>query len=349
MALGDAANLPIHFAHGRAALTTPGGQLAAALAEILLRGFSHTRLIRLVGLLRSQNPLFSALPGDWWRALPEDAPLLDGARWQRTIAALTPESFSDGVDHRSRLSQIVEALATGRDAATEIGERLLRAQALAVWRNALAEGPAAALDVTLGGLRVDDGLEPEAAILWAPASALAAISRPFTWLVGLTSRSWPRRASEDPLLPNHVIAATRLDPLPVHQADRRHFQTICDMTDRALVCSRARRDSEGRINGTSPLYPSGVTELYHAQSRTPAHAANATDRLFARDSEFAAQPLARSARSTWIDWHREAVRPLAAINLLSSGFRSLFRLHAAQRGIGSHHRREVRGGLARVG
>ena len=42
-------------------------------------------------------------------------------------------------------------------------------------------------------------------------------------------------------------------------------------------------------------------------------------------------------------------RPLAAINLLSSGFRSLFRLHAAQRGIGSHHRREVRGGLARVG
>ena len=79
------------------------------------------------------------------------------------------------------------------------------------------------------------------------------------------------------------------------------------MTDRALVCSRARRDSEGRINGTSPLYPRGVTEIYHAQSRKPAHAASATDRLFARDSEFAAQPLALSARSTWIDWHREAM------------------------------------------
>ena len=117
----DTANLPIHFAHGRAALTTPGGQLAAALAEILLRGFSHTRLIRLVGLLRSQNPLFSALPGDWWRALPEDAPLLDGACWQRAIAALTPESFSDGVDHRARLDQIVETLATGLHAADEIG------------------------------------------------------------------------------------------------------------------------------------------------------------------------------------------------------------------------------------
>lgn len=307
LALGEAANLPIHFVHGRAVLTTSEGQLAAALAETLLRGFSQTRLTRLVGLLRSQNPLFSALPSDWWRALPEDAPLLDGARWQRAITALTPESFSDGADHRALLSKIVETLAKGLNAAAEIGELLLRAQALAIWRKALAEGPAAALDVTLGGLRVDDGLEPEAAILWAPASAVAAISRPFTWLVGLTSRSWPRRAGEDPLLPDHVISAKRLDPLPVHQADRRDFQTICDMTGRELVCSRARRDSEGRINGTSPLYPRDLTEIYLAQSREPEHAASATDRLFARGSEFAAQPLALSALSTWIDWHREAI------------------------------------------
>lgn len=307
LALGEAANLPIHFAHGRAVLTTSEGQLVAALAETLLRGFSQTRLTRLIGLLRSQNPLFSALPGDWWRALPEDAPLLDGARWQRAIAALTPESFSDGVDHRALLSGIVETLAKGLNAATEIGELLLRAQSLAIWQKALAEGPAAALDVTLGGLRVDDGLEPEAAILWAPASAVAAISRPFVWLVGLTSRSWPRRAGEDPLLPDHVISAKRLDPLPVHQADRRDFQTICDMTGRELVCSRARRDSEGRINGTSPLYPREVTEIYLAQSREPEHAASATDRLFARVSEFAAQPLALTALSTWNDWHREAI------------------------------------------
>ncbi len=306
-AIAEAANLPIHFVHGCAALTTSGGQLAAAFAEILLRGFSQTRLTRLVGLLRSQNPLFSALPGDWWRALPEDAPLLDATRWQRAIAGLTPASFSDGADHRALLSKIIETLAKGLNAAVEIGELLLRAQALAIWRKALAEGPAAALDVTLGGLRVDDGVEPESAMLWAPASAIAAISRPFTWLVGLTSRSWPRRAAEDPLLPDHVISAKRLDPLPVHQADRRDFQTICDMTGRELVCSRARRDSEGRINGTSPLYPRDVTEVYLAQSREPEYAVSATDRLFARGSEFAARPLALSALSTWIDWYREAI------------------------------------------
>lgn len=307
LALAETANLPIHFVHGRAALATSEGQLAAALAEVLLRGFSQTRLVRLVGLLRSQNSRFSALPGDWRRALPEDAPLLDATHWRRAVAALTPESFSDNVDHRPLLSDIVETLAKGLAGAVEIGGLVLTGQALAIWCKALTEGPAAALDVTLGGLRVDDGLEPEAAILWAPASAVAARPRPLTWLVGLTSRSWPRGPIENPLLPDHIIPATRLDPLPVHRADRRDFHTICAMTGRELVCSRARRDSEGRINGISPLYPRDVPEIYLARSREPEHAASATDRLFARASEFAALPLARAARSTWIDWHREAV------------------------------------------
>jgi len=53
-----------------------------------------------IGLLRSQNSRFSALLGDWWRALPEGAPLLDATHWRRAVAALTPKSFSDSVDHR---------------------------------------------------------------------------------------------------------------------------------------------------------------------------------------------------------------------------------------------------------
>jgi hypothetical protein len=307
LALAKAANLPIHFVHGRGALTTAEGQLAAALAEVLLRGFSRTRLTRLVALLRSQNPRFAALPSDWWRLLPEEAPLLDASRWLRTIAALAPESFSDGKDHRPLLREIVETVSKGLDSAAPIGELLLSSQALSIWRQALAEGPPAALDVILAGLRVDDHLEPEAAILWAPASAVAAVPRPFTWLVGLTSRSWPRRAGEDPLLPDHVITAARIDPLPVHQADRRDFRTISDMTTNELVCSRARRDSEGRLNGVSPLYPRTLREIYLAQSREPEHAASVTDRLLARATEFAALPLARGAHLTWTDWHRAVI------------------------------------------
>jgi hypothetical protein len=307
LALSEAANLPVHFVHGRAALATSEGQLAAALAEILLRGFSRTRVTRFVALLRTQTPRFSALPGDWSRALPEEAPLLDTARWNRAITALTPESFSDAVDHRPMLLEIIATVSQGLSAASTIGELLLKSRTLSIWRKALTKGPPAALDVTLAGLRVDDGVEPEAAILWAPASAIAAVPRPFTWLVGLTSRSWPRRAGEDPLLPDHVIASARLDPLPVHQADRRDFRTICDMTSTEIVCSRARRDSGGRVNGISPLYPRHAGELYLAQSREAEHALSASDRLLARPDEFRSMPVARTALGTWNDWHREQI------------------------------------------
>jgi hypothetical protein len=99
------------------------------------------------------------------------------------------------------------------------------------------------------------------------------------------------------------VESSQLNPLPVHHADRRDFATISAMTAGELVCSRARRDSEGRLNGISPLYPRHVEEIHLAQSRGPEHAADPTDRLFARPDEFSILPVAQSARSTWIDWH----------------------------------------------
>lgn len=307
LAACQAANLPVHFVHGRTALSTADGQLAAALAEILLRGLSRSRVMRLVALLRVGSARFGAMPGDWWRALPEDAPLLNAERWKQVIEGISAQGFSDGADHRPLLTEIIESISRGLNAAGDIGEQLFNARTRAIWRKALTEGPAAALDVTLTGLRVDDGLEPEAAIVWAPASAIAAVPRPLTWLVGLTSRSWPRRAGEDPLLPDHVIEPARIDPLPIHQADRRDFHSIRAMTASELVCSRPRRDSGGRLNGVSPLYPRDAQETYLAQSREPEHATSASDRLLARPDEFAALPLARAALRTWIDWHSDAI------------------------------------------
>ncbi len=307
LALMESANLPLHFIHGRSALSTSQGQLVAALAETLLRGFSRTRVVRLVALLRSQTKAFEFLPGNWWHVLPEDAPLLDAARWRCAFEDLTPENFSDTKDHKPLLDEMIETLGKGLSAADEIGEALLEGRALAIWRKALTEGPPAALDVTLASLRIDDGVEPEAAIVWGPASAIAAVPRPLTWLVGLTSRAWPRRATEDPLLPDHIVSSARLDPLPVHHADRRDFRTIRNMTDRELVCSRARRDSEGRLNGVSPLFPRDTAEVYLAQSREPDHAASTSDRLLARPKEFGQLPHAKSALQTWIDWHTEKI------------------------------------------
>ena len=77
LAQAESSNLPMHFIHGRPALSTAGGQLCAALAEILLRGFSFMRVVRFVALLRNQNKRFEQVPGNWWRALPREAPLLD--------------------------------------------------------------------------------------------------------------------------------------------------------------------------------------------------------------------------------------------------------------------------------
>ena len=324
LAMADAVNLPIHFIHGKPALSTQDGQLAAALAEVLLRGLSRSRMVRLVGLLRASVDLFRAMPEDWREVLPDDAPLLDVDRWDQLLDRLTPEDFSDGKDHRPLLDQIIEALRMGLARAEDIGEALLKdSEALAIWRSALVEGPPAALDVTLAGLRVQDEEEPGGAIVWGPASEVAAVPRPFCRLVGLTSRSWPRRAGEDPLLPAHVAPQEDLEPLPVHESDRRDFETICRMAERQVVCSRARRDSEGRLNGVSPLYPDDVKETFLAQSRVPGHAASESDRLSARPREFAAQPLARSTTRTWRDWRSEKLT--AHDGLISNGHPMLLR------------------------
>jgi hypothetical protein len=309
LALSEMSGLDLHFVHGRKGLTTPDGQLAAAIADVLLRGFSHTRMVRLASLLRRHGKLLTALPRDWAQALPKDAPLLDATRWRRVLSTFTPDSFSDGGDHGPALCELVDILARGLKQAAEIGDLLLKGRSLAIWRKALTEGPPEALDVTLTSLRLPDDVAPEAAIIWTPAAALAAVPRLFVRLIGLTSRAWPRHASEDPLLPDHIVPSHRLEPLPVHDADRRDFHTICRTTARQIVCSRSRRDAEGRLNGMSPLYPPNPPEVHLQRARIPEHAAGWSDRLFARPAEFDELPEALCAISCWIDWHTGRLTP----------------------------------------
>src|SRR5215469_2919779 len=224
-------------------------------------------------------------------------------RWRQELSTLTPNSFSDAGDHAPALRELVDILARGLKRAAEIGDLLLKGRSLAIWRKALTEGPPEALDVTPTSLRLPDDVAPEASIIWTPAAALAAVPRPFVRLIGLTSRAWPRHPSEDPLLPDHIVPSHRLEPLPVHDADRRDFETIRRTTARQLVCSRSRRDTEGRLNGMSPLYPANPPEVHRQRARIPEHAAGWSDRLFARPAEFDELPMAKSAISCWIDWH----------------------------------------------
>jgi hypothetical protein len=309
LTLRSDANLDIRFVHGTSAMATRDGQAAAALGDILSRGLSQARLRRLASLCRDTG-LFAGMPEGWLRVLPEDAPLSSQAAWTRFLAQLKADDWPDCVDHAPQLGAIIKSLGGGLPKAEEIGREILPKPALRIWLKALENGPAVAIPITLSGIRIDDSAQAPASIAWMPASALSASPRSFVRLLGLTSRAWPRLASEDRLLPDHIIPSTQIDPLPIGIADRRDFQTILATTRSEVVLSRPRRDGEGRMLGKSPLQHGLLGEdIYLQRNRTPAHAMSEVDRLAARVDEFRTTPLATCAEACWIDWHTPEITP----------------------------------------
>jgi len=302
LALRSDANLDLHFAHGTKITAGRPGQAAAALADLLLRGISQRRFRRLVALVAGTGGPFSELPDGWLRVLPADAPLSSSQSWQKLLNSLSAEHWPDAADHTPELRAIIELLLQGAQQASDAGEALLRGRSLAIWRKALAAGPAASLDLTLQSMREDDGLEACESVLWMPASFLAASPRPFVRLLGLNSSRWPRRISEDRLVSDHIIPRSELDPLPVFEADRRDFQTILNSTDRQVVLSYSRRDSDGRLLGRSGLLQGMPEAQYLRRHRRPEHAFSETDRLVARPSEFREYAQAVSANRCWRNW-----------------------------------------------
>lgn len=315
LALRADANIDLHFVHGIRAVATRDGQAAAALADIVVRGLSQSRLRRLAALCRESAPL-ATLPNGWLRVLPSDAPLSTSAAWNRLLSRLKAEDWPDGTDHVPALRKAIDLLAQGPNVAQEIGNAFLKGRSLAIWRKALLAGPAASVDVTLEALKQDDGLEACVSVAWMPASALAASPRRFVRLIGLNSSRWPRGIAEDRLIPDHIIPTAEIDPLPVSLADRRDFETIVATTSGEVVLSRARRDSDGRLLGRSPLFAAPHDETYMRRNAVPEYAFSETDRLMARPQEFATNAQAITARSCWRDWrspditsHDGLVRP----------------------------------------
>jgi hypothetical protein len=309
LALRADANFDLHFVHGVKVAACREGQAATALADILVRGLSQTRMRRLGALLGAYPGPIQALPQGWTRILPADAPLASPRAWMRLIERLTAADWPDEADHGPALRDIITLLAQGVTAAELAGETLLHGRALEIWCKALRAGPAASLDLTLEALKQDDGLEACVSIAWMPASALAASPRRFVRLLGLNSARWPRGLSEDRLLSDHIIPTSELDPLPVGAANRRDFETILATTERQVVFSRARRDSDGRLLGRSTLLRGYTDEIYLRRNGVPGHAFSETDRLMARPQEFRRSPQAIAALACWRDWFREEITP----------------------------------------
>ena len=248
LALRADANLDLHFVHGIKVTTTRDGQATAALADLLIRGFSQTRMRRLAALCGSETGPFGGLPQGWLRVLPTDAPLASTASWHRLLDRLTADDWPDATDHTPILRGIVDLLAKGHPAADEIGAAFLSGRALAIWRKALLAGPSVSLDATLDSLKQDDGLEACVSVAWMPASALAASPRRFVRLIGMNSSRWPRGISEDRLISDHIIPTAELDPLPVGAADRRDFETILATTSGQICQSASKKDPLSACN-----------------------------------------------------------------------------------------------------
>jgi RecB family exonuclease len=313
--------LPIHFVHGVKAVTTADGQAVAALAEILLKGISQERLKRYLSLARGA-PALHKLFREWIRLVSSDAPMTTLERWEGAFKRVDPSDWPDGQNRSVELMYVLRLLDGGADRAGEVGETLLAGTQRFLWKRALMDGPAAALPVTLGRLRVDDGVEPASNVLWTSAIALASSTRPNVWLLGLNASSWPRRISEDRLIPDHVLPIEKLDPLPVADGDRRDFDTIVASATN-VVTSFSRRDVGGRLLGRSPLI-SAIKELHLDRARTPEHAFSEADRLLARTREFAGMPIAISGLGCWRDWYRDDIT--AHDGLIAAGHERLRKL-----------------------
>ena len=298
-ALAREAGLPLFSTHGLPASDSGDGRACAALADALLRGPTQERMRRLLRLVDVDG-----IPGDWSRRLPPGALLADAEHWRRALDAARPHRAS-GARAEEALPDLVALLSGGHALAAEAGERVLRGGARRLWRDALRMAPAAALELSLGGLRVADPSEPGAAISWGPAAHLAAAPRAHVRLLGLTSRDWPRSASQDPLLPGDID-----DILASGQADRDllHFDVIAGAASGGLSLSRPRRSTEGAPSPPSRLWPEQEGRSV-PRGRIPLHAYGEADRLLARPADARAEPRIAVGIRCWRAWQQPALTP----------------------------------------
>jgi RecB family exonuclease len=298
LVLAADAGLPLHFSHGVPALASREGQVCAALADVLLNGLSQDRVRRLFGQVAGRGRGLDALPPSWAQGLRSGAALFELEQWRRALDEAHAHR-ADGVDVRPLIIPVLEVLARGAVAADAAGGLLLGRAARALWVEALRRAPPEALELSLQELRLPDGRDPGACAVWCSASHLAAAPRRFVRLLGLTTRSWPRRSGEYPLIPSHILSREALDSESLTEQDRRAYAIIAAEAGGALVLSRSRRNAQGGLQAPSPLVPHDPRTTALKRARIPSHAFSEAERLLARPEEAATSPVLRAADVCW--------------------------------------------------
>ncbi len=302
LAYARSAALPVHFSHGVPALSTAEGQTCAALADILGNGLTQERIWRLLRRLPSR-PFANSLPEDWFAGIPRGAALRTLDQWREALTAARPRRAAAELAEQTLLP-ILDLLARGPEAGSEAGARLLSGASLTMWEEALRSAPPHAIALSLQSLRVADQRDPANSVVWCPASQLVSCPRPFTRLLGFTSRSWPRSDHDDPLIPHHMLERRKLHPVSTAERDRLHFEIIAAQTREHLVLSRAQRNARGSQLSPSTLWPGD--SIIHKRDRVPEHAFSEADRLLARARDAGQLAHVRQAQLCWRNWQWHA-------------------------------------------
>ena len=295
MALSADANIPIHFVHGLArgddAGRADGGGSGRSAAERRFAGTDRP-FVRTPALTRRRRSQGCRATGRaFCRRTPRSRPSSAGGR---RLTRLPAEDWPEAIDRSNLVMDVLRSHRAGTRRSggdrrkTSSGES---ARALAEARS--PTGRPHALTVTLAQLRVPDGLEPASNVIWTSAISLASAPRPFVRLLALNSGRWPRRISEDRLIPDHIIPIEELDPLPIADGDRRDFLTILASARSASDLLQPARRRAAACLARSPLI-GDLAEIYLSRGRTPEHAASEADRLLARPGEFRKTPIAVS-------------------------------------------------------
>jgi hypothetical protein len=165
------------------------------------------------------------LPSNWLAALPRGATLLTLGDWQRACEGMVVDG--QPFDAKAILLPWLATLENGPDAARNAAAATLEGRTRRIWDAATRAAPAHAIELTLQNIRLPAETDAGDSVVWGPAAHLASSPRTRVRLLGLTSRSWPRRGGEDPILPDHLVPARDLDPDPVPEADRRNCGDQC--------------------------------------------------------------------------------------------------------------------------
>lgn len=298
LVLRQDSGLPIHFAHGLPALSTPVGQCCAALADTLTRGLDQKRVRRII----QGFPATSAadeVPKDWALGLRAEAGLFSVDQWE--VALRAARGAREHGDKAERvLLPILRMLAGGPANAVEAGNLLLSEKSLAIWKQALRMAPTAAISLSLSQLRVPDDTDPANSIAWCSSDQLSTSPRPIVRLIGLNVKSWPRGDRDDALIPNHVLPRRTLQGRSLTDRDRISFFAIAARA-RHVALSLSRRSARGGLQAASPLWPKAL-ESELLRHRVPAHAFSENDRLLARPLEAKDDVRVARSRACWRAW-----------------------------------------------